>query len=61
MKTVMFNKNLLTNDTSQFARRPDVFYLDRNIKKAYIFDVTIVNDENISKGFIKSINKYKPL
>ena len=50
--------NLGANKNDSFARRPDIYIEDRDRRKAYTIDVTIVTEENISRAYIKKISKY---
>jgi len=55
----MANKNIIKADgIESYARRPDIYLENRKEKKAYILDVTIVADENISRAYIKKVAKY---
>ena len=58
---IIFNKNLLTDNTSMFSRRSDIYIQDTEVNKSYIIDIVIVSDNRLMKMYINKINKYKPL
>ena len=58
---IIFNKNLLKDNTSMFSRRSDIYIQDTAVNKSYIIDIVIVSDNRLMTMYINKINKYKPL
>jgi len=58
---IIFNKDLLTDNKSMFARRSDIYIQDTEVNKSYIIDIVIVSDNRLMTMYINKINKYKPL
>ncbi|BFU26168.1 hypothetical protein, conserved [Entamoeba histolytica] len=44
---ITYNKDLLVNDNSFHARKPDIYYQNITEKKGYIIDVAICQDNNL--------------
>lgn len=58
--TILFNKDVIPHIHEYYARRPDVFVQVKQ-EEAFIFDVSIVKEENMLAGYSQKITKYRRL
>ncbi|BFU18598.1 hypothetical protein, conserved [Entamoeba histolytica] len=58
---MIWNKQIMPKSDGQYHKRPDIYVIDKKNKTSLLFDMTIVDDNNINGAYLKKRNMYKEL